>query len=199
MRTWLISVESLWAVWASFSCIWFTLHRGHAVQHTYYADANVEAMGDLDDEKRDLFGAVFFVSEQRYIRVAVTMKQERPKGTIKDNLKVTKKKLHRLWHILFSKASSRPLSRSKVFKYQILKQYTTYTLQNGWRRKIKKQTVVVWCRPRHVSVTSGSHFHLLRDFFSDQKAECPCLPWTNEKFALKWVCNRIYRPPRCPP
>lgn len=31
------------------------------MQHTYYADANVEAMGDLDDEKRDLFGAVFFV------------------------------------------------------------------------------------------------------------------------------------------
>lgn len=58
------------------------------MQHTF-------AMGDFDDEKRDLFGAVFFfVSEWRYIRVAVTMKEERTKNAVKDNLKVTKKKLH---------------------------------------------------------------------------------------------------------
>lgn len=159
-------------------------------------------MGDLDDEKRDLFGAVFFffVSERRSIRVAVTMKQERPKSTIKDNLKVTKKKWHRLWHILLPNASSRPLSRSKVFKYQILKQYTTCNLQNGWRKKIKKKNS--GCAMQTSPCFSyfwDSFSSFKRFFFLDQKAECPCLPWTNEKFALKWVCNRIYRSPRCPP
>lgn len=56
-------------------------------------DANVEAMGDSDDGKKDLFVACFFfVNERRYISVAVMMK-ERTKNTIRNNLKVTKEEM----------------------------------------------------------------------------------------------------------
>lgn len=61
------------------------------MQHTCYTDANVETIGDSDDGKKDLFGVCFFVSERRYISVAVMMK-ERTKNTIRNNLKVTKRK-----------------------------------------------------------------------------------------------------------
>lgn len=128
---------------------------------------------------------------------------------------MTKKKLRRLWHILLSKASNRLLSRSDAFKYQILKQYTAYNLQKIRKYSLKnvhnrqkyktKNTVAAWCRPHHVSVTCGSHFHLLRDFFNIKKQSVSTTPgwsnqgWTNKNFALKWVCSRVSRSQQRPP
>lgn len=131
--------------------------------------------------KRICLVLVFFVSEWRYIRVAVMMK-ERTKNTIRNNLKVTKRKWFSLWYFFFgSKTRKRPLSRSNVFKHHILKPYPAYNLQNGWRKKTKYswKSVLRQKQKQKQKPTCFSYFWAsfssLRDYFFKSKSrECPC-------------------------
>lgn len=187
MRTWLISVDSLWDVWASFQ-----LYLIHATQESRCATHVLHGRERRSDGwiwwwEKGFVWCLFFVSERRYIRVAVMTKQERTKNAIRDNLKVTNKKLFSLWHFFFFFFCQKPatghfLGRMCLnTRFQNNIQHAIYQMDEerkentAWEvsitetKKHKKQNQTnsgcVMQTPPCFRYFQASFFNLLRDFF----------------------------------
>lgn len=133
----------------------------------------------------------FFVSEWRYIKVAVTMKEERTKNAVKDNLKVTKKKLHWLWHILQKSATGHFWGQMYLnTRFYNNTQHTIYKMKkikyslksvHNWDKKTntKKNTHTQWLCDTDSPCFSyfWVSFSSFKRFFLAQKAESVHVTW----------------------